>query len=171
MRVQYVSTKMIIHQNDRSAPFWVFPKTKTKMIAKMIVHQNDRFPKFSSILRETTVFKRKMKKSLKINEIWANLHATTFEISLKIVKIVQILILRKYGNHKNQQFLNIFEDYSLQNLPVFGWFSLILLKSLFWWVFSMFFTKISFPKTEVKMIAKMIIHQNDRFSNSLTKKL
>ncbi len=40
-------------------------------------------------------FKRKMKKSLKINEIWANLQATTFEISLKIFKIVQILIFKK----------------------------------------------------------------------------
>ena len=39
--------------------------------------------------------------------------------------------LRKCENHKNQQYLNIFEDYSLQNLPVFGCFSLILLKSLF----------------------------------------
>ena len=54
--LQYVSTKMIIRQNDRSSPFWLSPKTKTKMIAKMIVRQNDRSPKLSPIIRETNVF-------------------------------------------------------------------------------------------------------------------
>ena len=140
---------------------WSLKWSFTKMIA----------PQNSALFWEKQLFfKRKMKKSLKINEIWANLQGYYLWNFAKIIKIMQILILRKCENHKNQQFLNIFVDYGLQNLPVFSCFS-ILWKSLFCWVFSMFSTKISFPKIEVKMIAKMIIHQNDRFSNSLTKKL